>query len=225
MVKRMQQQAGGTLLGLIVGLIIGLGIAVVVAIVITKTPMPFVNKMARSDRAAASGDKPIDPNRPLYGRREQARDESRNAGSSAQSANLPAAAVESRPPENTALPPVGDRAPIVDKSIAATPDSAQKAETVALAKTGDGKPSAQNVDDKYTYYLQAGAFREQVDADNTRGKLALMGFEARVTERPSETGTLYRVRIGPFAQMEAMSRTRSELSDNGVDVAVVRMPK
>lgn len=223
MVKRMQQQAGGTLLGLIVGLIIGLGIAVVVAIAITKTPMPFVNKMARSDRP--NGDKLTDPNRPLYGKRDPAKEAARTAVAPTQAAAVaPAAAVESQPPENTASPAAADRAPIIDKSISAA-DSAQKVETVALTKAADAKPSAQNVDDKYTYYLQAGAFREQMDADNTRGKLALMGFEARVTERPSETGTLYRVRIGPFSQMEAMSRTRAELSDNGVDVAVVRMPK
>ena len=44
-------------------------------------------------------------------------------------------------------------------------------------------------------------------------------------ERKSELGSLYRVRVGPFADVESMNRARARLSDNGVDVAVVRVPK
>jgi cell division protein FtsN len=33
------------------------------------------------------------------------------------------------------------------------------------------------------------------------------------------------VRIGPFGQLETMNRVRGKLSDNGVDVAVVRIGK
>jgi cell division protein FtsN len=55
--------------------------------------------------------------------------------------------------------------------------------------------------------------------------LALLGVEARVSERPGENGTLYRVRVGPFGQLDTMNRMRGKLSDNGVDVAVVRTPK
>ena len=50
-------------------------------------------------------------------------------------------------------------------------------------------------------------------------------FEAKVTERTADSGVLYRVRIGPFEHAESMNRTRSKLSDNGVDAAIVRIPK
>ncbi|MFD2274115.1 SPOR domain-containing protein [Undibacterium arcticum] len=60
---------------------------------------------------------------------------------------------------------------------------------------------------------------------NTRAKLALLGFEAQISERPSDSGSLYRVRIGPFGQIETMNRIRGKLSESGVDVAVVRSPK
>jgi cell division protein FtsN len=36
---------------------------------------------------------------------------------------------------------------------------------------------------------------------------------------------LHRVRLGPYTQVEAMNRVRSKLSENGVDVAVVRNQK
>jgi cell division protein FtsN len=80
-------------------------------------------------------------------------------------------------------------------------------------------------DERFTYYLQAGAFREPNDAEATKAKLALMGVAASIAERQSDLGTLYRVRVGPFADVETMNRTRVRLSDNGVDVAVVRVPK
>lgn len=80
-------------------------------------------------------------------------------------------------------------------------------------------------DTKYIYYLQAGAFRATEDAESLRAKLALLGFEAKVSDTQTDNGTLHRVRIGPFSQTEAMNRVRGKLSDNGVDVAVVRIGK
>jgi cell division protein FtsN len=100
-----------------------------------------------------------------------------------------------------------------------TPSSSPTAATAATPST-----AAAN-DEKFTYYLQAGAFREIADAENTKAKLALLGVAATVAERRSELGSLFRVRIGPFTEVEAMNRARSRLSDNGVDAAVVRVPK
>jgi cell division protein FtsN len=55
--------------------------------------------------------------------------------------------------------------------------------------------------------------------------LALIGFEARVTEKNSDTGTMYRVRVGPINNAETMNRMKAKLSENGVDVAIVRTAK
>ena len=74
-------------------------------------------------------------------------------------------------------------------------------------------------------YLQAGAFRKLADAESARAKLALLGFEASVSDRSSDTGVLHRVRMGPYNQVEAMNKVRAKLSENGVDVAVVRNQK
>ena len=46
--------------------------------------------------------------------------------------------------------------------------------------------------------MQAGAFRTQTDADAQRAKLAMMGWEARVSEREQNGRTVFRVRVGPF---------------------------
>jgi cell division protein FtsN len=63
------------------------------------------------------------------------------------------------------------------------------------------------------------------DAESTRAKLALLGFEAAISDRNSDSGVLHRVRIGPYAQAETMQKARAKLLDNGVDVAIVRNQK
>ncbi|MBG7620928.1 SPOR domain-containing protein [Herbaspirillum sp. AP02] len=209
------KQAGGTLLGLILGLIVGLGIAVGVALMITKSPIPFVNKVVRPERADPTPAQAADPNRPLYGNRDIAREAARDQ----QQSQTPV------PPNTAAAQPVPPVAPVPQ---AATPPAKQPDTRTADAKPSAAAPSASkndSNDDKWTYFLQTGAFRDQADAESARAKLALLGFEARVTERTADSGVLYRVRIGPFDHAEAMNRTRSKLSDNGVDAAIVRIPK
>jgi cell division protein FtsN len=79
--------------------------------------------------------------------------------------------------------------------------------------------------DGYIYYLQAGAFREMSDAEGARAKLALLGFEASISDRTSDSGVLHRVRMGPYNQVEAMNKARAKLQGSGVDVAIVRNQK
>jgi cell division protein FtsN len=53
----------------------------------------------------------------------------------------------------------------------------------------------------------------------------LLGFEATVSDRTNDNVVLHRVRMGPFTQVEAMNKVRGKLSENGIDVAVVRQQK
>ena len=231
-----KRQAGGTVTGLIVGLIIGLSIAVVVGLTIMKMPLPFVDRLGKqSEPAGELGD----PNKTMPGgareRRERLADEDAGADATSPAAGVavkklpeplpePAATIESVIKSRTAAT---ERA-ASEKNVATptappppppTPSSSPTAATAATPSI-----AAAN-DEKFTYYLQAGAFREIADAENTKAKLALLGVAATVAERRSELGSLFRVRIGPFTEVEAMNRARSRLSDNGVDAAVVRVPK
>lgn len=208
------KQGGGTFLGIIIGLIIGLGIAVGVAVTINKTPIPFVDRGFKPAKDADTGQMP-DLNKSLYGNREPARQAAKEFQKEAEPAVSadPAVAGQAAAPSQAATAPV--KAPPADK-----------------AKPADGGAAAKDAaagEEKWTYYLQAGAFREQADAENAKAKLALLGVESNISERSGDagagTGTLYRVRVGPFAQVDAMNRTRTKLSENGVDVAVVRTQK
>ncbi|MDY7545993.1 SPOR domain-containing protein [Glaciimonas sp. CA11.2] len=223
--KRKKKQAGGTFVGVILGLIVGLAIAVVVAIMITKTPTPFTNKAPKVEKPSdiiTAPEQLSDPNKPLYGNRGQA---------STPATAVAPVVVPDRPVSPVVVAPAAPdligqkiqekqheaaKAPIIDKSTA---DKTKKvASDIATAKTD-------SADDHWIYYLQIGAFREQAEAESARARLALQGFEAKVSERPSDNGSLYRVRIGSFSSLETMNRMRSKLSDSGISTAVVRSAK
>lgn len=76
---------------------------------------------------------------------------------------------------------------------------------------------------KPRFYLQAGAFQNAGDADNLKANLAMLGVEAMIqTGEVSGKGMLHRVRIGPFASMSEVDRTRSLLTQNHIPVTLVR---
>lgn len=228
---RKNRQQGGTLLGLVIGLIIGLAIAVIVALAITRTSFPFTNKRGAQPAAEPAGGQISDPNKPLYGNKAAAKEAAKDFVREPEAAapvqiqpEAKAPAPKSEPkPEARADSKLENKAPVVEKSTAEK-STAEKS-NAEKPKAADAAPKADAVDDKFTYFLQAGAFREPADAENAKARLALLGVEARISERASDNGTLYRVRVGPFGQLETMNRMRSKLSENGVDVAVVRSPK
>jgi cell division protein FtsN len=212
-------QRGGTLLGIIIGLVIGLGIALGVAVTINKTPLPFMDKSGRQGKVEPPN-QITDPNKPLYGNKSAAKEAAKEF------------VKESEPPANTAAQQPEKKTPAaadaIGDKIAEKMSKPEKPEPKAAeVKIGDApKDAAAKADeDKFNYYLQAGAFREQADAEALRAKLALIGVEAKISERQSENGMLYRVRVGPFGQLDAMNKVRSKLSENSVDAAVLRVAK
>ena len=196
------RQQGGTTAGLIIGLIIGLLIAVGIAMTIMRTPLPFIDKIGKPSQS--TGDLG-DPNKSLQSSARESRDAAANT-----------AAAPPAPPPDAAVEP---------KRPATPAASARQNEKPATSPAPVAEPAPSAGSGGFTYYLQAGAFRERQDAEATKARLALMGVAATIAERKSDMGTLYRVRVGPFDDVEGMNRARVRMSDNGVDAAVVRVPK
>lgn len=73
------------------------------------------------------------------------------------------------------------------------------------------------------FLLQAGAFRTPDDADSMRARLALLGFDAKVFPREQDGTTLYRVRLGPYGNLDDVNRIRKTMAENGIDVQLVRL--
>jgi cell division protein FtsN len=172
----------------------------VVALVINKSSTPFTNKGGKTEKADLTSAQLQDPNKPLYGNKEVTKEAAKEVAADA------AKAAERQAP---------DIKPVDSKPAVAAP-----------AKQAEAAPAsaAAAIDDKYVYFLQVGAFHEQADAESTRAKLALLGFEARINEKQGEAN-LYRVRIGPFNQVDTMNRIRTKLSENSVEAVIVRSSK
>lgn len=86
------------------------------------------------------------------------------------------------------------------------------------------KPAAAPAPAGEAFFLQAGAFQKPADADNLKARLALMGVEASVQQVTlAEKGVMHRVRIGPYANVDEMAKTRTLLAQNGMQASVVRV--
>lgn len=240
-----QQQQGGTILGFILGLVVGLGAAFAVAVYVTKVPVPFLNKGAvrgtEQDAAENEKNKDWDPNAPLYGKNPArpamvdsppvvttpAATEPVGKPGATESKPTPEAAADSK---NTSKPDGK-----ADSKVEAKPDT--KADTKASASAdplGDLAKSRANAtastttstgDDAFTYFLQTGAFGSQTDAEAQRAKLAMMGWEARVSEREQNGRTVFRVRVGPFGKRGDAEQLKERLDGSGVDSALVRVQR
>ena len=218
-IRSFTRRRGSTLTGLIIGLILGLGIAVAVALTITKGASPFTDKTVKAGRPAdpAPG-QAQDPNKPMYANRDAAREANKELTEKAatRTNGAPAAPADARPAD---ADPLGQAIAAMKDATPAKPEA--KTDTRAAPASPAPAPAAAATGD-YVYYLQAGAFRDLSDAEATRAKLALLGFEAAISDRTSDSGVLHRVRIGPYNQIESMNKARAKLLDSGVDVAIVR---
>lgn len=224
----MKSQRGGFVLGLIIGLLIGLALALGVALYIAKVPVPFINKVpqrtAEQDAAEAEKNKNWDPNGSLSGK-VPVRQSSQSA-SGVVGAPVPAfpPSVPSGTPPVVATPaassPRRDPAAILEGRSPATAAAATPASPPAPVITST-KPGS----DALSYFVQAGAFGRVEDAEQQRAKLAMMGLQAKITEREQSGRTMFRVRIGPYDKKEDADLAKEKLDGVGVESALVRVQK
>lgn len=206
----MKRQRGGFAMGLIVGLLIGLALALAVALYVTKVPVPFVNKVpqrtAEQDAAEIEKNRNWDPNAGL----------TKSAGPKPPAAGASAPVTAATP--TPAAPPVA-AAP----KASAPPGARDPAAILAAREASPVKPTP--AADPFSYFVQAGAFARPEDAEQQRARLAMMGYEAKVTEREQSGRTVYRVRIGPFPRKDDADGAKEKLAGVGVEAALVRVQK
>lgn len=216
-------QGGGFALGLIAGLLIGLALALGLAVYITKVPVPFLDKVpqrtSEQDRAEAARNRSWDPNAPL------APKAAARAGAVASGsvATTPVAPVMPAPPREAAPTP-RETAPT---AAPAPPARAERDPAAILAgRSPDDAPlSTRSTADPFIYMVQAGAYARADDAEQQRARLAMLGMEARVTEREQAGRTMYRVRVGPFDARTEAEGAQSRLQAAGIAGQLVRVEK
>jgi cell division protein FtsN len=211
---------GGTLLGLFIGLVLGLALAAGVAFYLTKAGNPY---------------QPTSPGR----------DSSREAAKEAAKSGRPEAAAAEKPrfdfykilpgvDEPKIQPKAADRS-TPDKATAERAISPDKAESKPAAKQdakavakADERPAGAPPDKPAKpagdrFWLQAGSFTNEADAEDLKARLALAGWEATVQSATlPDKGVRYRVRLGPYDNTDELQRLKGELATRGFDVAVIK---
>jgi len=131
-------------------------------------------------------------------------------------------------PKPQPAPRAGDRAVVEqakdrasDRGVVAPPAVALTER--AVDKVSAVETSAKSVKPSDRFWLQAGSFSTESDAENLRARLALSGWEATVQEGAlPDKSVRYRVRLGPYDNADELGRMKSELAKRGFDVAVIR---
>jgi cell division protein FtsN len=200
--------AGGTLIGVFIGLVLGLGLAAGVAYYLMKANGPFPAQAGKEAREAAkdparaakvdtaAADKPrFDFYKILPGIEE------------------PKVAAEAKKSP--------DRA-VIDQAKTGAPDKVTKTAEKAPEKvaSAEATPAAKLPE---RFWLQAGSFATETDAENLKARLAFAGWQASIQQGVmADKGTRYRVRLGPYDNTDELNRIRNDLARNGFDVAVIK---
>ena len=93
------------------------------------------------------------------------------------------------------------------------------------ARTGAAAASAGTGADPFAYFVQAGAYGRTEDAEQQRAKLAMLGLEAKLTEREQSGKSVFRVRVGPYDKKVDADAAKEKLAAAGVEAALVRVQK
>ncbi len=203
-------QRGGTLLGVIIGLVLGLAIALAAATYLNRAALPFMNRYQQRPVSAAS----------------QAANWKPNAGISG-GAVPPAAVAGGNSVGRVASAPLSPRA-IESLAVPASgvlgAQGATRGGGVAPTLTPAPSSSAGSAATPGVQYIvQIGAYAHRSDAESQRARVALTGLEAHLDERVVGGRTLWRVRVGPYANSQQADAAQRTLNQHGIGSAVVRI--
>ena len=89
-------------------------------------------------------------------------------------------------------------------------------------KTAKPEPAEKGVN----YILQAAAFAAPEDADRLKAKLVLNGLEPHIEKIiVGDKATYYRVRLGPYASVEALDNASVKLAQLGIKALRIKVKK
>ncbi len=71
-------------------------------------------------------------------------------------------------------------------------------------------------------YLQVGAFRDEKEADASRARMIMMGFNVQIQKARVNNMDVNRVRIGPFNTEQEIKASRAQLSGANISSTIVR---
>ena len=202
---------GGTLIGIFVGIALGLGLAAAAAFYVNKAGNPY--QSAAPGTAREPGKEPVRGGKGEQAAADKPRFDFYKILPGVEEPKLPAKAPE-RPAADR--PPV-ERAAVPDKGVARIDEHP----AAAPGKAAEPAPRAPKSTERY--WLQAGAFSTEGDAENLKAQLALSGVEASVQPATlPDKGVRYRVRLGPYDNIDEVNRIKADLGKRGFDATVIK---
>jgi cell division protein FtsN len=75
------------------------------------------------------------------------------------------------------------------------------------------------------YWIQVGAFGEKAAAESQKAQLALQGLQAKISEYKTETQSTWRVRVGPYAELQDLNDDKNKLDNAGISYSVIKANK
>jgi len=208
--RRPRRDHGGTLLGIFIGLVIGLGMAASVAFWLMKHNPAFQSTTTAASNGREAGGKEAPrvarndvPEKPRF-------DFYKILPGAEDTRGQP------KPVDKT------DRSVVEQAKEKAAPKATETAAERAPDKLAsiDSSRGSKSGD---RFWLQAGSFSTESDADNLKARLAFAGWEASVQQGLlADKAVRFRVRLGPYDNQDEMQRIKSELGKRGFEAAVIK---
>lgn len=204
---RERPSGGGAFKGILYGLMLGLVIAAAVAWWFNRMPSPFVDKTGAASPAAtkppsgsiaSSADTAVPPPAPVNAQ-----------GENGQPIVLPGKPGDPMPEKRFQFP---------DLLSGKTDGTAPATKTV----TEDSAKTVTQPEVLSGFYLMAGSFQKQSDAEAQKANLALQGYDASIQKAVIGEKVWFRVKIGPFKRQDDANRARNELKEAGFDAVPAR---
>ncbi len=113
--------------------------------------------------------------------------------------------------------------PLQGKSPAIPSGSADPIADIATGKAAADAAASAKTD--VVFFVQTGAFASQSEADAQKASLAMQGMQSQISEGLIDGKSVWRVRIGPFANVDDSGIVRSKLTGMGIKPAVIKVNK
>jgi cell division protein FtsN len=113
--------------------------------------------------------------------------------------------------------------PLQGKSPAVPSSSADPIADIATGKAAADAATSAKTD--VVFFVQTGAFASQSEADAQKASLAMQGMQSQISEGLVDGKSVWRVRIGPFANVDDSGIVRSKLTGMGIKPAVIKVNK
>jgi cell division protein FtsN len=95
--------------------------------------------------------------------------------------------------------------------------------TASLPEKSANTEAAKGASSRDRFWLQAGSFTDEADAENLKARLAMSGWQAAVQRGTlADKSVRYRVRLGPYDNSDELARVRNQLAQRGYDVAAIK---